>query len=325
MKQLLILTYLFLSLTSYAQINRYSDLTPARSRAPLSTEEIMSVPMALQRKYEENQQYLYDLKKWILELKSQIQEQKFIERLDREYSVLTSMEDGDLGRATTALKQRENSIREIISEYNIWVNKHNSTNQNSSNQSQTNNTQDYIQMAMENYQNKDFASSVRNFSKYLETDQNNTDIIFYRALAKSELGDRYGAISDYEKIIDLHSNYPLKYNKLATVYNNKAYSLVLLGKYKEALPFVEKALEMDNSEWFIWDTRGEIYLELGNYEKSISDLNKAINIEKHDNSYYLRGRAYLKLGQKEKGCKDLSKAGEMGNDKAYDALSKNCN
>ncbi|MEZ4793471.1 MAG: tetratricopeptide repeat protein [Gelidibacter sp.] len=272
MKTLLPFAFLFVSIMSYSQVNRYSQpVQPARYQ-PLSYDELSVAAMSLQKKYEANQKYLYELKNWILELKTQIQEKDFIGRLDGEYSVLTSMEDDDLARATKALKQRENSIREIVSEYNVWVNKNNSKNQNSSNDSQNNSTRNYIQLGIENYQNKDYASAVRNFSKHLETDENNTDIIFYRALAKSELGDRYGAISDYEKIMELNSNYPLKYAKLATVYNNKAYSLVLLGKHKEALPFVEKALEMDKSEWFIWDTRGEINLVLGNYEKSISDL-----------------------------------------------------
>ena len=46
-------------------------------------------------------------------------------RLNGEYQVLTSMEDEDLGRATKYLKQAENSIQEIISDYNIWVNQNN--------------------------------------------------------------------------------------------------------------------------------------------------------------------------------------------------------
>jgi len=163
------------------------------------------------------------------------------------------------------------------------------------------------------------------FSKYLETDKNNTDILFFRASSKSELGDLYGAISDYDKVIELNSNYPMQYNKVGMAYNNKAYSYVKLKEYNKALPFVEKAIELDKSEWYFWDTRGEIYLNLGDYKKSISDLDIALSIEKNPDSYFLRGLAYIKSGQKVKGCKDLSKAGEMGNDEAYTEIGKNCN
>src|SRR5699024_1571883 len=148
MKNLIFFTIFLLSISCYSQVNRYSTVTTSRYE-PRSYEELSSVAMTLQKRYEANQQYLYDLKKWVLELKTQIQEQKFIGRLDGEYSVLTSMEDDDLGRATKALKQRENSIREIISEYNVWVNQNNSKNQSSSSTTQSNTKENYIQIAME--------------------------------------------------------------------------------------------------------------------------------------------------------------------------------
>ena len=53
-------------------------------------------------------------------------------------------------------------------------------------------------------------------------------------------------------------------------------------------------------------------------------MNKAIEIEEHDNSFYIRGLARLKLGQNENGCKDLSKAGELGEAKAYEAMKQYC-
>jgi len=313
MRKLLPIIFLLMTIIGHSQVNRYSKITTS-TYEPRSFDELSRVAMSLQKRYNENQKYLYDMKKWILELKTQISEKKFVERLNGEYSVLTSMEDDDLARATKALKQREMSIRELISEYNIWVKKANSNTSytsTKSNNSPKNTKQNYIETAINYFQNKNFAKAVSNFSKYLQNDPNNTDILFYRALAKSELNDNYGAIADYEKIMNYNSDYPLTVGKLATVYNNKAYSLVKLKKFKEALPFVNKALEMDKSEWFIWDTRGEIYFNLGNYSESISDLNKAIKIGKHENSYYLRGLAYLESGNKEKGCKDLSKAGEL--------------
>jgi tetratricopeptide (TPR) repeat protein len=286
--------------------------------------------MTLKKRYDQNQKYLYNMKKWILELKTEITERKFVNRLDGEYSVLTSMEDDDLARATKILKQRENSIRELISEYNIWVNEQNANNRNKTSanketMSTDNSSTDFALIGMQNMQNREYAPAIRNFSKYLETDKNNTDILFLRALSKSELGDLYGAISDYDKVIELNSNYPMQYNKVGMAYNNKAYSYVKLKEYNKALSFVEKALELDKSEWYFWDTRGEIYLNLGDYKKSISDLDKALSLEKNPNSYFLRGLAYIKSGQKVKGCKDLSKAGEMGNDEAYTEIGKNCN
>ena len=49
---------------------------------------------------------------------------------------------------------------------------------------------------------------------------------------------------------------------MATVYNNKAYTLVKLKRFDDALPLANKAIELNSSFWFIWDTRGEIYFQL---------------------------------------------------------------
>ncbi|EAR16456.1 TPR repeat protein [Robiginitalea biformata HTCC2501] len=296
----------------------------------MNFDEISRVAQTLQQRYEANQNYLYALKNWILDLKPQIQEESFINRLNGEYSILESMEEDDLARATKALKQRENAIKKIVSDYNVWVNQQNQS-RSTSNSSVTNSRQNsntgetLLTEGVKKFNENDFISAIRNFSKYLEQDKNNTDVLFYRALSKSNINDNYGAIEDYEKIIRLKSNYPLRVAKIATVYNNKAYALVKLGKIQEALPFVETALEMDKSEWFIWDTRGEIHYELGNYKESISDLTKAIKIEENEHSYYLRGMAQIKIGLNKMGCIDLSKAGQLGNDKAYEEIEKYCN
>ena len=324
MKKLLSIIFMLISIVAFAQ-NRYSKVTTS-SYTPMSSSEISNVAMTLQKRYDANQKYLYNMKKWILELKPQISEESFLTRLDKEYNDLTKIEDGDLARATKYLNQTENAIREIISDYNVWVNKQNTaSSSNTPSNENTNNTLNFAQIAMQHFQKQEYALAIRNFSKYLETDENNTDVIFFRAMAKGELKDYYGAISDYDKVIDLNSNYPMQYNKIGMVYNNKAYTYVKLKEYKKALPFVEKALELDKTDWHFWDTRGEIYLNLGQYDNAISDLDKAIKIEKHYNSYYLRGLAQIKKGNKEKGCKDLSKSGELGNGDAYEAINENCN
>ena len=112
--------------------------------------------------------------------------------------------------------------------------------------------------------------------------------------------------------------------QMATVYNNKAYCLVELGNLKDALPLVNKALELDAGLYYIWDTRGEIDYKMGSYAKCISDMTNAIEIEQHDNSYYYRAMAELKLNLKAKACDDLSKAGELGNAEAYKVMKNKC-
>lgn len=325
MKKLIFFSFLLMTIVGYSQVNRYSTYTPSRYE-PRSFDELAVAAMSLQKRYEANQQYLYDLKKWILELKPQIVEQQFLKRLDKEYKDLTDIEDGDLARATKYLKQTENAVREIISDYNVWVNQQNSQSQTSSNYNQNNNSkQSYAEKGFELQQNGEFADAVYNYTQHLKTDQNNTDVLFLRAMCKSELGDRFGAINDYDKIIEMEGKVKPNVYKMSTVYNNKAYCLVGLKNYKEALPLVNKALDMDKSEAYIWDTRGELYYHIGEYEKSVKDMDKAISIQENANSFYFRGLSNLKLNKKSKACSDFSKAGELGESKAYEEITKNCN
>ena len=139
-------------------------------------------------------------------------------------------------------------------------------------------------------------------------------VMFHRARCWNIIGNKQMSMKDYETIIDKGCS-----NKtiLAMSYNNRAYEFVKLQKYSEALPLVNKAIELDNTVSFIWDTRGELYYHLGEYEKCIQDMDKAISITEgetaYSNSYYYRGLAKLKLQKKSEARKDLKKAVKYGN------------
>lgn len=172
-----------------------------------------------------------------------------------------------------------------------------------------------------NYYLKDYANAIKYFSLVI-SEEKRPDVYFWRAVSKSELNDNYGAISDLDVLINLgesKGNYDM-----ATVYNNKAYALVGLKNYKEALTNVNKALSLDSSIWYIWDTRGEINYHLNLFSESISDMEKAIGLKPDGNSYYFSGLAKIKLKQIANACKDFSKAGELGKSEAYVEINTYC-
>lgn len=164
-----------------------------------------------------------------------------------------------------------------------------------------------------------------NFSKAIQFDKDYLDAYFQRGFASTKLNERDSAIVDYDFIINYEGKNKETFKNLGITYNNKAYSFVVSGKYKEALPLVNKALDLDNKDAHIWDTRGEIYYNLQEYKKCIKDMDKAISIKELDNSYYIRGLANIKIGNKEEGCKNLTKASELGKKEAFEAIKTNCN
>lgn len=148
---------------------------------------------------------------------------------------------------------------------------------------------------------------------------------YRRGIVKSGLGDRYGAINDYDFILNCNGPEKENFSDYATVYNNKAYALIKLKRFDEAKPLVEKALDLDQNLSFIWDTRGELNYHMGNFKQCIEDMNKAISLSESANSYYYRGLAKIELNITESGCIDLSKSGELGNFDAYEDINKLCN
>ena len=147
---------------------------------------------------------------------------------------------------------------------------------------------------------------------------------YQKAVIKAEMNDYYGSNEEYNQIIT--NNIFLEEFDKATVINNIAYNNVKLKKFDIALEQVNKALLINDSHSFIWDTKGEIMYNLGKYSECIEAMSKAINSDNLSaNSFYFRGLSYLKIKEKEKACKDFSKSGELGNNEAYKLIKSNCN
>ena len=167
-------------------------------------------------------------------------------------------------------------------------------------------------------------NAIVDYTQILRKDSKSLYAYYRRGICKANLDDKLGAIKDYDYIITNSGNQGTQFEELATVYNNKAYCLVGLNKPKEGLPFANESLKLDESFWYSWDTRGEIYYKIGEYQKCINDMNHAISIEENANSFYYRGLAQYKLNKKNEACDDLSKAGELGQTEAYEAIRKYC-
>ena len=60
-------------------------------------------------------------------------------------------------------------------------------------------------------------------------------------------------------------------------------------------------------------TRGNMYFELGQYERAIQDYDEAIRLDpEYANAYYNRGIAYGNLGQQELADRDFARAKSLG-------------
>lgn len=92
-------------------------------------------------------------------------------------------------------------------------------------------------------------------------------------------------------------------------YLNIASNLLNEKKNKEAIEFLDKAINLNlrNPDSYYW--RGYAYNELKQYQKAIEDLTQSINLNpRNPDSYYSRGYAYNGLKQDQKAIEDLTKS-----------------
>ncbi|NIS62911.1 MAG: tetratricopeptide repeat protein [Proteobacteria bacterium] len=84
------------------------------------------------------------------------------------------------------------------------------------------------------------------------------------------------------------------------------------GQWDESIAESNKAIEINPGYAFAYNERGVAYCDKGQYDKAISDYNKAIEINpKLAVAYNNRGVAYCDKGQYDKAISDYNKAIEI--------------
>ena len=138
------------------------------------------------------------------------------------------------------------------------------------------------------------------------------------SLAKVNLQDYRGAISDCNKAIEIEPNYAL-------AYNNRGKVKYKLQDYRGAISDYNKAIVINPNYALAYENRGLAKFYTKDFTSAIDDFTTAININPNDKeAYYGRGLTNILLGNKNKGCLDLSKAGELGHENAYNTIKEFC-
>lgn len=195
MKKIILISFLLLSITIYSQ-NRYTNYT-ASEYQPTSFSQMSSVAMSLRQKYDENQKYLYTLKKEIINLKGVISEQTFINQLDQKFKELSFLENGDLARSTGDLNQIEVDILNIISNYKAW------DSQKSNNVSKTYNSNGYLFITS--------ADTSYGLNLYAEPNMESRIIHVCKGTCEVMVIDNSGD-TYFKVVVDGYSGYVSKYN-----------------------------------------------------------------------------------------------------------------
>ena len=340
-----IIILVLISLKSYGQVNQYSKpLTMEHKTAP-QIDTYVPIDRDFLQQQLANKQALYDanlknvnnLQNWIKELYIWSDDSTFRSDLIYYNNYLSDIKSKDLTQYTNAISQVEDGIQSSIDRLKI----------------RTNNPQTYLTLAKNAFNKKDYANAIINYTKVIQLDPANNNILgsrglsyyynqdytnaisdfnnyilyhptdedayFYRGLSKAGLNDHNGAISDYKKTIELEPTSSMAFNNLGWEYFE-------LKDFNLALTYVNRAIQLDKSNSIAFDSRAEIKFHLNNYTGCIEDANSALALNPSlSNSYLLLGRANYRLNNKTKACDNWQKSGTLGNTNAYEYISKYCN
>jgi tetratricopeptide (TPR) repeat protein/S1-C subfamily serine protease len=123
-----------------------------------------------------------------------------------------------------------------------------------------------------------------------------------RGLAKSNLGNKQGAILDYDRAIAINP-------KLVLAYNNRGNAKSDLGNNQGAILDYDRAIAINPKDAMAYSNRGVVKSDLGNKQGAILDYDRAIAINpQYVMAYYNRGVAKSDLGNKQGAILDYDRA-----------------
>lgn len=100
----------------------------------------------------------------------------------------------------------------------------------------------------------------------------NDEVVYIaRGLSYEQHGDYDQAIADYTEAIRLKPDF-------TEAYNNLAVDLCRQKEFVVALPYANKAIELEPDGSINYDTRCEVFMGLLQWEDALSDANKGLEI-----------------------------------------------
>lgn len=158
-----------------------------------------------------------------------------------------------------------------------------------------------------NVKKEDMQLALKDYTKIIELDPNNIDAYRNRANVREELGDKQGALEDYNQMIQINNlddyDRVLGYEKRAD-FKNK------LGDKQGALQDYNSAIQINPTSISLFRRRAEIRYETGNNQGALEDLNEIYKLSPPRNAddYFNRGLNRAKYGDKKGGLQDLNTA-----------------
>jgi tetratricopeptide (TPR) repeat protein len=147
--------------------------------------------------------------------------------------------------------------------------------------------------------------AISDYDMAIKLAPNDSAAYYNRGLAKYDLGKKEDAIADYDQAIKLAPND-------SAAYNNRGITKYELGKEEEAIADYNQAIKLAPSDSAAYNNRGLSKFALDKKNEAIADYDQAIKFAPNDSAaYHNRGSAKYDLGKKKDAKLDYEKAAEL--------------
>lgn len=137
------------------------------------------------------------------------------------------------------------------------------------------------------------------------------------------LGDFTYAISYYDKALAENTTMIKKTDAILYLYQGKAYSLIQLQKYSDAVTTADEGLKLYPKDAMLWNNKGFALYRLGKTQEALVSYNSAISLDgNYTNAYINKGNALNDMGKYSEAIVAYKQANETDpfNIVAYDGL-----
>jgi len=148
-----------------------------------------------------------------------------------------------------------------------------------------------------------YEAAENDFSKVIELDDNNFEGYYHRGYVRGFFLDNFlGALLDYDKAIDNDENHIQSRYERAELYQKNHNYPHAINDYDELV-----SIDIDNLDKVFY-RRGICNFEFTDYDKSISDYTKSLEISLDPNVLLARAKSYSKVKNYQSALEDFNKS-----------------
>ena len=139
----------------------------------------------------------------------------------------------------------------------------------------TQSAQDYFRSASVHLRANEFAEALADFNKVIELNPTHTEALFYRLMAMNNLDPHGEPIGDWDRIIEVAPRYKL----IWVIYLQRANYRARIGEFDRSIEDINKALEFIPNNGNAYHLRGYSYMMKGNLEAAYADYKKSVELK----------------------------------------------